>query len=162
MPIQDDVLHHLSRQVAATRGRHHSDLNLSLGGCKSATPANFANETEHTLGTSGKPPTEIEAEEAGEREKEKGRARKSEKMQPTQSLLKAIRKLPLTTKDIKKGFYKGTRTGSVGRHTKHGGYIVEWDKVRTYVVPPDIDDFKVRSIFLHSFSSPLAGTMDQE
>ncbi|KAJ1800688.1 60S ribosomal protein L27, mitochondrial [Coemansia sp. RSA 2399] len=37
----------------------------------------------------------------------------------------------------KKGhnFYKGNRTGSMGRHTKHGGYVVDLDKVRTYVVP---------------------------
>ncbi|KAI0408485.1 mitochondrial ribosomal protein L27-domain-containing protein [Xylaria palmicola] len=64
-------------------------------------------------------------------------------MQPTQALLKRFRKLPLTTKDIKKGFYKGTRTGSMGRHTKHGGYIIEWDKVRTYVVPAGLDSFKL-------------------
>ncbi|KAI2626949.1 hypothetical protein GGS26DRAFT_146116 [Hypomontagnella submonticulosa] len=49
-------------------------------------------------------------------------------MQPTQALLKRFRKLPLTTKDIKKGFYKGTRTGSMGRHTKFGGYIIDWNK----------------------------------
>ncbi|KAI0184845.1 mitochondrial ribosomal protein L27-domain-containing protein [Xylaria flabelliformis] len=64
-------------------------------------------------------------------------------MQPTQVLLKHWRKLPLTTKDIKKGFYKGTRTGSMGRHTKHGGYRIEWNKVRTYVVPPGLSEFKL-------------------
>ncbi|KAI0459230.1 mitochondrial ribosomal protein L27-domain-containing protein [Xylaria acuta] len=64
-------------------------------------------------------------------------------MQPTQALLKQFRKLPLTTKDIKKGFYKGTRTGSMGRHTKHGGYTIEWKKVRTYVVPAGLNDFKL-------------------
>ena len=68
-------------------------------------------------------------------------------MQPTQALLKAYRKLPLTTKDIKKGFYKGTRTGSMGRHTKYGGYVIEWKKVRTYVVPAGLDTFSVGSIF---------------
>ncbi|KAJ1665693.1 60S ribosomal protein L27, mitochondrial [Coemansia sp. RSA 1646] len=37
----------------------------------------------------------------------------------------------------KKGrnFYKGNRTGSMGSHTKHGGYVIDLDKVRTYVVP---------------------------
>ncbi|KAJ2080728.1 60S ribosomal protein L27, mitochondrial [Coemansia sp. RSA 988] len=37
----------------------------------------------------------------------------------------------------KKGrnFYKGNRTGSMGRHTKHGGYVIDLDKVRTFVVP---------------------------
>ncbi|KAI0839979.1 mitochondrial ribosomal protein L27-domain-containing protein [Hypoxylon sp. FL0890] len=64
-------------------------------------------------------------------------------MQPTQALLKRFRKLPLTTKDIKKGFYKGTRTGSMGRHTKFGGYIIDWNKVRTYVVPAGLDTFKL-------------------
>jgi hypothetical protein len=64
-------------------------------------------------------------------------------MQPTQALLKRFRKLPLTTKDINKGYYKGTRTGSMGRHTKYGGYIIDWNKVRTYVVPAGLDTFKV-------------------
>lgn len=64
-------------------------------------------------------------------------------MQPTQALLKRFRKLPLTTKDINKGFYKGTRTGTVGRHTKYGGFVLDWSKVRTYVVPTGLDKFKV-------------------
>ncbi|KAI1429767.1 putative ribosomal protein [Xylaria sp. FL1777] len=64
-------------------------------------------------------------------------------MQPTQALLKRFRKLPLTTKDINKGFYKGTRTGSMGRHTKHGTYIIEWNKVRTYVVPAGLETFNL-------------------
>jgi large subunit ribosomal protein L41 len=63
-------------------------------------------------------------------------------MRPTQPLQKAYRKLQLTTKDMNKGFYKGTRSGSMGRHTKYGGYVIEWKKVRTYVVPP-LADFKV-------------------
>jgi large subunit ribosomal protein L41 len=65
-------------------------------------------------------------------------------MQPTR-ILQALRyrRLRLTTKDVNKGFYKGTRTGSMGRHTKHGGYIIEWDKVRTYVCP-SLEGFKVR------------------
>ncbi|KAH6640538.1 mitochondrial ribosomal protein L27-domain-containing protein [Chaetomium tenue] len=64
-------------------------------------------------------------------------------MQPTR-VLQALRyrRLRLTTKDVNKGYYKGTGTGSTGRHTKHGGYIIEWDKVRTYVCPP-LDGFKL-------------------
>jgi hypothetical protein len=42
-----------------------------------------------------------------------------------------------------KGFYKGTGTGSTGSHTKHGGYVIDWEKVRTYVVPPNLKDCKV-------------------
>ncbi|KAL2162020.1 hypothetical protein VTH06DRAFT_7805 [Thermothelomyces fergusii] len=64
-------------------------------------------------------------------------------MQPTR-VLQALRyrRLRLTTKDVGKGFYKGTGTGSMGRHTKKGGYIIEWHKVRTYVCPP-LDGFKL-------------------
>ncbi len=64
-------------------------------------------------------------------------------MQPTRALQALrYRRLRLTTKDVNKGFYKGTGSGSMGRHTKHGGYIIEWDKVRTYVCPP-LEGFKV-------------------
>ena len=66
-------------------------------------------------------------------------------MQPTRALQALrYRRLRLTTKDVNKGFYKGTGSGSMGRHTKHGGYIVEWNKVRTYVCPP-LEGFKVRT-----------------
>ncbi|KAI0129529.1 mitochondrial ribosomal protein L27-domain-containing protein [Xylariales sp. AK1849] len=69
-------------------------------------------------------------------------------MRPTAGLFagrqwRQYRKLPLTTKDINKGFYKGTRTGSMGRHTKFGGYVIDWDKVRTYVVPEGLKAFKL-------------------
>lgn len=65
-------------------------------------------------------------------------------MRPTQALsVGKYRNLPLTTKDVNKGFYKGTRTGSMGRHTKWGGYLIDWAKVRTYVVPQDLGSFKV-------------------
>ncbi|KAI1090451.1 50S ribosomal protein YmL27 [Rostrohypoxylon terebratum] len=64
-------------------------------------------------------------------------------MQPTQALFKAFRKTRLTTKDVNKGFYKGTRTGRMGQHTKYGGYIVDWSRVRTFVVPPNLDKFKL-------------------
>lgn len=69
--------------------------------------------------------------------------KRQDKMKPTAALLKRFRKFTLTTKDINKGFYKGTGSGSMGRHTKHGGYVIEWDKVRTYVVPADLDTFNV-------------------
>ncbi|KAI9890342.1 MAG: hypothetical protein M1814_004252 [Vezdaea aestivalis] len=54
---------------------------------------------------------------------------------PTQPLFRRIRKLALTTKMVNGGYYKGNRTGSMGRHTSHNRYIIEWRKVRTYVVP---------------------------
>lgn len=36
----------------------------------------------------------------------------------------------------------GTGSGAMGRHTKRGGYIIDWNKVRTYVVP-DLEGFTV-------------------
>lgn len=66
-------------------------------------------------------------------------------MHPTRALLKppaGIRRLPLTTKNAPHDYYKGNRTGAMGRHTMYGGYIIEWHKVRTYVCP-DLRDFNV-------------------
>lgn len=34
----------------------------------------------------------------------------------------------------------------MGRHTKHGGYLIDLDKVRTYVVPEQLKDCKVLHI----------------
>jgi hypothetical protein len=65
-------------------------------------------------------------------------------MKATQSLCKRISRHALSTKQTNKGYYKGTGTGSTGSHTKHGGYIIDWAKVRTYVCPKDLKDFKVR------------------
>ncbi|KAI9811236.1 MAG: hypothetical protein M1827_005568 [Pycnora praestabilis] len=62
---------------------------------------------------------------------------------PTQPLLRRVRRLALTTKMVNGGFYKGTGTGSTGRHTKHGGFVIEWNKVRTYVVPQGLKDFQL-------------------
>ena len=64
-------------------------------------------------------------------------------MQPTQPLAKVVgRRLALTTKGAGKNFYKGTGSGSMGWHTKHGGYRIDWNKVRTYKVP-DLTDFQL-------------------
>lgn len=41
----------------------------------------------------------------------------------------------LTTKQGNKNFYKGTRSSGVGRHTNKNRYIINWEKVRTFVVP---------------------------
>jgi large subunit ribosomal protein L41 len=72
-------------------------------------------------------------------------------MRPTQFLFRRLRRLALTTKQTNKGFYKGTGTGSTGRHTKHGGYIIEWEKVRTYAVPFNLKDFSVCAEFQTGF-----------
>lgn len=76
-------------------------------------------------------------------------------MQPTAPLLRRLRRLALTTKQVNGGYYKGTGSGSMGRHTKHGGYIIEYKKVRTYVVPKDLKDFKVRCPHLSTIHTLL-------
>lgn len=63
-------------------------------------------------------------------------------MKPTAPLFRRIRRLALTTKSVNGGYYKGTGSGSMGEHTKHGGYKIDWAKVRTYVVP-DLKIFEV-------------------
>jgi large subunit ribosomal protein L41 len=65
-------------------------------------------------------------------------------MKPTPVLLRRVARHALNTKQANKGFYKGTGSGSMGSHTKYGGYKIDWDKVRTYVVPKDLKDCKVR------------------
>lgn len=44
----------------------------------------------------------------------------------------------LTTKQGNKNFYKGTGSTGVGKLNDAGNYIVNWTKVRTYVVPADM------------------------
>ncbi|KAI8371662.1 mitochondrial ribosomal protein L27-domain-containing protein [Radiomyces spectabilis] len=59
-----------------------------------------------------------------------------------------IRALPRSAKrmplNAKRGhnYYKGTGSGAMGRHTKRGGYVIDWSKVRTFVVP-DLEGFKL-------------------
>lgn len=65
-------------------------------------------------------------------------------MQPTQALQRSVKRLTLTTKQTGKGFYKGTRTGAMGTHTRYGTYKIDWKKVRTYVVP-SLEGFEVNS-----------------
>lgn len=62
---------------------------------------------------------------------------------PTPSLQRALRRLALTTKQGPKGYYKGNRTGTIGKHTKWGGYTINYERVRTYVVPENLDDCPV-------------------
>ncbi|KAI8326287.1 hypothetical protein GQ54DRAFT_294972 [Martensiomyces pterosporus] len=57
-------------------------------------------------------------------------------------------------------FYKGNRTGAMGRHTKHGNYVIDLDKVRTYVVP-DLTGCELQAYVSHRSDkfkvSPCAG-----
>lgn len=61
---------------------------------------------------------------------------------PTQPLQRAVRRLALTTKQAGRGFYKGNRTGSMGSFVKNNRFVINPNKVRTYVVP-DLSDFTV-------------------
>ncbi|CAF9924180.1 MAG: hypothetical protein GOMPHAMPRED_003542 [Gomphillus americanus] len=72
------------------------------------------------------------------------------------SRLRILRKLPLTTKQVNKGYYKGTGSGSMGWHTKHGGYRIDWKKVRTYIVPTALEGFKLTP-FVTKKMKPLKG-----
>lgn len=58
-------------------------------------------------------------------------------------------RLRLTTKQVNGGYYKGTRTGSMGYFAKNGEYMIDYRKVRTYVVPEDLSNFKVRYFQAH-------------
>lgn len=64
-------------------------------------------------------------------------------MRATEVLMRRLRHFQLTTKNGPKDYYKGTRSGAMGQHTNKGGYKVNFDKVRTYVVPEGLRDFKV-------------------
>lgn len=63
-------------------------------------------------------------------------------MKPSQILCRRVRYFKLTTKQASHDYYKGNRTGSMGTHTKHGGYIIDYKKVRSYVCP-DLKGFDV-------------------
>lgn len=49
----------------------------------------------------------------------------------------------------------------MGRHTKYGGYVVEWSKVRTYVVPADMKGFMV-SFPMRESSGKEGGEISQK
>ncbi|GAB7350471.1 hypothetical protein MBLNU459_g1068t1 [Dothideomycetes sp. NU459] len=76
-------------------------------------------------------------------------------MQPTQPLGRALRRLALTTKNAGKDYYKGTGTGSMGSHTKWGGYKIDWAKVRTFKVP-DLTGFNLTPFVATRVERPKA------
>ena len=63
-------------------------------------------------------------------------------VKPSQPMMARLR---LTTKQTRGGYYKGNRTGSMGHFMKpNSKYMIDWNKARTYVVPTEIETFKVR------------------
>lgn len=53
---------------------------------------------------------------------------------------------PLTSKQGNKNYYKGTRSSGIGSHTAYGKYTINWEKVRTYVVPAGLSNTDVSFI----------------
>lgn len=53
----------------------------------------------------------------------------------TPCLQKTLRRLPLSTKQAGKEYYKGNRVGSMGTIDKYGRFHPDYDKIRTYVYP---------------------------
>ncbi|KAF2674041.1 hypothetical protein BT63DRAFT_419353 [Microthyrium microscopicum] len=80
---------------------------------------------------------------------------------PTQPLQRTLKRLKLTTKQaaVKGGYYKGNRTGSMGWHTKHGGYIIDLRKVRTYVAPIEHMERSVLSPFVTMSDTDPPGSL---
>ncbi|EGV66075.1 60S ribosomal protein L27, mitochondrial [Yamadazyma tenuis] len=52
----------------------------------------------------------------------------------------------LTTKQGNKNYYKGTRSSGIGKLNNAGNYMVDWTKVRTYVVPADISSVSFKPL----------------
>ncbi|GAM38171.1 50S ribosomal protein [Talaromyces pinophilus] len=69
-------------------------------------------------------------------------------MKPSQPLMARLR---LTTKQVNRGYYKGNRAGSMGFFLKSSAYIIEPGKLRTYVVPENLDTFKLTPFVTKSF-----------
>jgi hypothetical protein len=63
---------------------------------------------------------------------------------PTPVLHKMLRRLPLTTKQAGKEYYKGNRVGSLGTISRYGNFSPDWNKIRTYVFPEGIEASEVR------------------
>lgn len=56
-------------------------------------------------------------------------------MKPTQCLQKTLRRLPLSTKQAGREYYKGNRVGSMGTLDKYGRFHPDYSKIRTFVYP---------------------------
>ncbi|RDW70571.1 mitochondrial 54S ribosomal protein mL41 [Aspergillus mulundensis] len=79
-------------------------------------------------------------------------------MKPSQPMMARLR---LTTKQVNGGYYKGNRTGSMGYFAKNGSYVIDWKKVRTYVVPENLSSFKLTP-FVTNLMNPTKSKYTQE
>lgn len=68
----------------------------------------------------------------------------------TPPLQKMLRRLPLSTKQAGKEYYKGNRVGSMGTIDRYGNFSPDWNKIRTYVYPlRGTNNSEVRGLFLY-------------
>ncbi|KAG7812214.1 hypothetical protein KL921_001446 [Ogataea angusta] len=56
------------------------------------------------------------------------------------------KRVPLTTKQGNKNFYKGTRSSGIGRLNKWGTYNIDYQRVRTFVAPSNLADFNLKPL----------------
>lgn len=57
----------------------------------------------------------------------------------------AAKRIPLTTKRAKKGFYKGKGCTKEGYLTSKGRFVVDWTK-RLQLIVPDLTGFKLKPV----------------
>jgi large subunit ribosomal protein L41 len=53
----------------------------------------------------------------------------------TATLQKMLRRLPLSTKQASKEYYKGNKVGKLGTISRYGNFSPDWSAIRTYVYP---------------------------
>ncbi|CAG8690443.1 14246_t:CDS:2, partial [Acaulospora morrowiae] len=77
------------------------------------------------------------------------------------ALYRGAKRYPMTSK---KGhnYYKGTGSGSMGRHTSRGGFIIDLRKVRTYVVPDLSDNPVSEEMFFGLLVKPIKYSMSTD
>ncbi|RCK56537.1 54S ribosomal protein L27, mitochondrial [Candida viswanathii] len=71
---------------------------------------------------------------------------------------------PLTTKQGNKDFYKGTGSSGIGHLDNKGRYHVNWQKVRTYVVPEGLHKTELKALVSPKspqFKQKVIGYSDQ-
>ncbi len=63
------------------------------------------------------------------------------------------KRLPLSTKQGNKNFYKGTRSSGIGKLDLFAKYTINYAKVRTFVVPENLKDTPLKPLV--SSSAPV-------
>ncbi|PSN73527.1 hypothetical protein BS50DRAFT_569050 [Corynespora cassiicola Philippines] len=80
----------------------------------------------------------------------------------TQALQSTIRRLPLSTKQAGKEYYKGNRVGNMGTIDKYGNFHPDYSKVRTYMYPvAGVKDFELTPFVAESIEKARQVDVDQ-